>query len=338
MLRKCIGDPTRVVPTDDVQITEDLSYKEIPIAILDRQIGKLQNKEGSIAKDVDPVKESSKPGRSSVFAKRGAQAAALHLNKKPASSVEADITGGSTISSHAQPKQEASTASSKNYTFRKGPVILRGDRVKYVGSSSGFSLLQTPLRGPTYGYRGKVVLAFEENGSSKIGVRFDKSIPEGNDLGGLCDEDHGFLCAANLLRLDSSSTDEIDKLAINELFEVVSNENNVVAIASLTQSDNRKEKSHPGGLLFTKFGSNQTALLDLAFPEKTSAVAENRPTPALHSSVDIRPLNMDDFKYAHEQVCASVSSESSNMNELLQWNDLYGEGGSRKKTSLSYFM
>ena len=25
-------------------------------------------------------------------------------------------------------------------------------------------------------------------------------------------------------------------------------------------------QSHPGGLLFTKFGANQTALLDLAFP------------------------------------------------------------------------
>ncbi|KAL3359369.1 hypothetical protein AABB24_016104 [Solanum stoloniferum] len=201
------------------------------------------------------------------------------------------------LSSHAQPKQEASTASSKNYTFKKG------DRVKYVGSlTSGFSPLQAPLRGPTYGYRGKVVLAFEENGSSKIGVRFDRSIPEGNDLGGLCDEDHGFFCAADLLRLDSSSTDEIDKLAINELFEVASKESksgplvlfikdieksmvgnpeayaafkiklehlpeNVVAIASHAQSDSRKEKSHPGGLLFTKFGSNQTALLDLAFPD-----------------------------------------------------------------------
>lgn len=50
-------------------------------------------------------------------------------------------------------------------------------------------------RGPTYGSRGKVVLAFEENGSSKVGVRFDRSIPEGNDLGGVCEEDHGFFCA-----------------------------------------------------------------------------------------------------------------------------------------------
>jgi hypothetical protein len=38
------------------------------------------------------------------------------------------------------------------------------------------------------------MLAFEDNGSLKIGVRFDKQIPDGNDLGGLCEEDHGFFC------------------------------------------------------------------------------------------------------------------------------------------------
>ncbi|KAH7653175.1 hypothetical protein IHE45_19G064700 [Dioscorea alata] len=32
---------------------------------------------------------------------------------------------------------------------------------------------------------------------------------------------------------------------------------------------------------------------------------------------------MDDLKYAHKKLCASVSSESANMNELLQWNELY---------------
>ena len=26
-------------------------------------------------------------------------------------------------------------------------------------------------------------------------MRFDKSIPDGNDLGGLCEEDHGFFCS-----------------------------------------------------------------------------------------------------------------------------------------------
>ncbi|KAL0459676.1 UNVERIFIED_CONTAM: ATPase family AAA domain-containing protein 1 [Sesamum latifolium] len=79
-------------------------------------------------------------------------------------------------------------------------------------------------------------------------------------------------------------------------------------------------------------------ILEKEKKEKALALAENRQLPALHSSADVRPLSMDDFRYAHEQVCASVSSESQNMNELLQWNELYGEGGSRKKSSLSYFM
>ncbi|GAB4829873.1 hypothetical protein Ancab_019519 [Ancistrocladus abbreviatus] len=79
-------------------------------------------------------------------------------------------------------------------------------------------------------------------------------------------------------------------------------------------------------------------ILDKEKKERAIALAENKPLPALYSSADIRPLNMEDFKYAHEQVCASVSSESANANELLQWNELYGEGGSRKKRSLSYFM
>ncbi|XP_049414651.1 uncharacterized protein LOC125877384 [Solanum stenotomum] len=50
MLRKCIGDSSRITPTEDVQVTRDLTYKEVPIAILDRQVQRLRNKE------VDSVK------------------------------------------------------------------------------------------------------------------------------------------------------------------------------------------------------------------------------------------------------------------------------------------
>lgn len=264
---------------------------------------------GPVQKDLDSVKENPRPERPSVFAKRTTHVVALQ-QKKPASSVEADITGASTVSSQALPKQETSTATSKSYTFKKG------DRVKFVGSvPSGFSPLQAPLRGPAYGNRGKVLLPFEENGASKIGVRFDRSIPEGNDLGGLCEPDHGFYCAADLLRLDSSGSEDIERLAINELFEVASTESkssplivfmkeieksmvgnpeayaafksklenlpaNVVVIGSHTQMDSRKEKSQPGGLLFTKFGSNQTALLDLAFPDNFSRLHDrSKETP-----------------------------------------------------------
>ena len=63
--------------------------------------------QGTIQKDFDSVKESSRPERAIVFSTWAGQAA---------SSVEADITGGSNVSSQAQSKQE----SSKNYTFMKG--------------------------------------------------------------------------------------------------------------------------------------------------------------------------------------------------------------------------
>ncbi|KAL0408114.1 UNVERIFIED_CONTAM: Spastin [Sesamum radiatum] len=54
--------------------------------------------------------------------------------------------------------------------------------------------------------------------------------------------------------------------------------------------------------------------------------------------ITIRPLNMEDFKEAKKQVAASFAAEGSIMGELKQWNDLYGEGGSRKKEQLSYFL
>ncbi|KAM0919700.1 hypothetical protein ACQ4PT_008007 [Festuca glaucescens] len=79
-------------------------------------------------------------------------------------------------------------------------------------------------------------------------------------------------------------------------------------------------------------------ILEKEKKEKALAEAEKRPLPQSCSSNDVRALRISDFKHAHEQVCASVSSDSTNMNELIQWNDLYGDGGSRKKTTLSYFM
>ncbi|RVW54528.1 hypothetical protein CK203_071447 [Vitis vinifera] len=78
---------------------------------------------GSTPKDPDPVKENMRGERASIFAKRAAQAAVLQ-HKKPASSVEADITGASTVSSRALPKQETSTATSKNYIFKAGMLSL----------------------------------------------------------------------------------------------------------------------------------------------------------------------------------------------------------------------
>ncbi|KAG2586049.1 spastin-like isoform X2 [Panicum virgatum] len=55
-------------------------------------------------------------------------------------------------------------------------------------------------------------------------------------------------------------------------------------------------------------------------------------------TIILRPLNMTDLKEAKNQVAASFAAEGSIMSELRQWNELYGEGGSRKKEQLTYFL
>ncbi|KAJ6820766.1 uncharacterized protein M6B38_394045 [Iris pallida] len=54
--------------------------------------------------------------------------------------------------------------------------------------------------------------------------------------------------------------------------------------------------------------------------------------------ITLRPLNMEDMKQAKNQVAASFAAEGAVMSELRQWNELYGEGGSRKKQQLTYFL
>ncbi|XVF11543.1 hypothetical protein REPUB_Repub08aG0037000 [Reevesia pubescens] len=225
------------------------------------------------------------------------------LAKSSTPTIEAETTSPVaplTCGPESQPKTEAdimpsSSGSSKNQMFKIG------DRVKFMNSTSG-SLYPTasPSRGPSYGVRGKVVLRFADNPFSKIGVSFDKPIPDGVDVGNICEAGHGFFCNVSDLRLEG--TEDLDRLLINTLFEAVYSESrmspfilfmkdaekslagntdsfstfksrleklpdNVIVIGSHTHTDNRKEKSHPGGLLFTKFGGSQTALLDLAFPD-----------------------------------------------------------------------
>ncbi|XP_019264385.1 PREDICTED: uncharacterized protein LOC109242013 [Nicotiana attenuata] len=55
MLCKCIGDPSRVVSVDDVQVTKQLSSKKTPIAILDRQVRRLRTKDVTSMKDWSPI-------------------------------------------------------------------------------------------------------------------------------------------------------------------------------------------------------------------------------------------------------------------------------------------
>ena len=54
MLRKYVPHPSHVLQTQEIEVDKDLSYEEVLVAIVDRQIRKLRNKEmvmvkGSVA-------------------------------------------------------------------------------------------------------------------------------------------------------------------------------------------------------------------------------------------------------------------------------------------------
>ncbi|XP_070036401.1 uncharacterized protein [Nicotiana tomentosiformis] len=38
MLKKVVGDPSAIVPVETIEVNEELSYEEIPVSIIDRQV------------------------------------------------------------------------------------------------------------------------------------------------------------------------------------------------------------------------------------------------------------------------------------------------------------
>ena len=50
ILKKCMGDPSLIIPTEDIRIKDSLSYEEIPVHILDFQVCKFRTKEVSYIK------------------------------------------------------------------------------------------------------------------------------------------------------------------------------------------------------------------------------------------------------------------------------------------------
>ncbi|AQK82697.1 hypothetical protein ZEAMMB73_Zm00001d037038 [Zea mays] len=164
-------------------------------------------KDAESQKDVGKGDKSGDKGTAEKFAiyqKHRSSLADIVQFRRPAaptSSVNADIVGTSTLQSASLPKQESSTATSKSYTFREG------DRVRYVGPAQLSSLSQ------------------RKRNNQNMRLLIGNPIPDGNDLGGLCEEDHGFFCSAESLRPDFSAGEEVERLAMTELIEVISEEN-----------------------------------------------------------------------------------------------------------------
>ena len=50
MLRRYVSKPTHILPVQDVSVGEDINYREEPVAIVDRQVRRLRNKEIAMVK------------------------------------------------------------------------------------------------------------------------------------------------------------------------------------------------------------------------------------------------------------------------------------------------
>jgi SpoVK/Ycf46/Vps4 family AAA+-type ATPase len=209
------------------------------------------------------------------------------------------------------------------------------DRVKYMGPSSSLSGMSrhmhqsgdgsrsVPHRGPYAGYKGKVMMTFEDN-PRRVGVRFDKAIVGGVDLGGLCEENHGFFVDTSELKKENDTTeDRAENVALTALFEILTQSSRpiilyikdaektilnsyeryshfkkelgrinkmslpLLIIGNSIASDTRRDKGHGGGLLLSKGANHHTALLDLSFFDHISRIEER----AKESSKTTKVLN-----------------------------------------------
>ena len=52
----------------------------------------------------------------------------------------------------------------------------------------------------------------------------------------------------------------------------------------------------------------------------------------------IRKIQTQDFQDAMKNFSPSVSKDSSSINELREWNKMYGEGGDRSLRPVQYFL
>ncbi|KAI5417265.1 hypothetical protein KIW84_042037 [Lathyrus oleraceus] len=257
-------------------------------------LGGLSSKESELLKDGFNTEKSCSSGKQNSTITDIARTMDPSANEiETSTSSEAPTSNGLESQHNLDPdKIPSTTVTAKKCLFKLG------DRVEFSCPSSD-GLYEKSSRGPPNGSRGKIVLLFDDNPRSKIGVRFDELIHDGVDLGGECEVGRGFFCNVTDLRLENSGAAVLDKLLIDSLFEVVYSEsknapfilfmkdaeksivgkgcpfsfrdkldtlpNNVVVIGShiLTDNDNCKEKPHPAGLLVKQLGGSKAALLDL---------------------------------------------------------------------------
>eukprot|EP01117_Protostelium_nocturnum_P006947 TRINITY_DN2491_c0_g1_i2.p1 TRINITY_DN2491_c0_g1~~TRINITY_DN2491_c0_g1_i2.p1 ORF type:complete len:992 (-),score=351.68 TRINITY_DN2491_c0_g1_i2:46-3021(-) len=79
-------------------------------------------------------------------------------------------------------------------------------------------------------------------------------------------------------------------------------------------------------------------VLDQEKEAKKKEAAGSTTEPTANQQINLRQLRMKDFEKSVNEISASVSEDAASVSELRKWNEMYGEGGNRKKQSLPYFL
>eukprot|EP00850_Spirogloea_muscicola_P016115 SM000128S26248 [mRNA] locus=s128:334411:342290:+ [translate_table: standard] len=166
------------------------------------------------------------------------------LGPPVAAAAFAALPDAASTSSTSATSAVADAAGSSSGSVGSRRILKKGDRVKYVGASSSAGLavlnqgsppgvyfmsassgrlVDPATRGPSIGLKGRVLMVLEDN-PHKVGVRFDKPVYGGNNLVDLCEDGHGFFCNVNELRQEPSYGEDVERLIVDSLLEVLAAE------------------------------------------------------------------------------------------------------------------
>ncbi|KAJ1265716.1 hypothetical protein BS78_08G097300 [Paspalum vaginatum] len=132
---------------------------------------------------------------------------------------------------------------------------------------------------------------------------------------------------------DASNREKILRVILSK--ETLAPDVDLKSIANMTEGYSGSDLNN---LCTTAAQCPVSKIIEKEKKEKNLAIAEGRPEPLLYGAKDVLPLGMDDLKFAIGKVCASLPPDSVTMNRLVEWNNQFGDGGSRKKQTLSHYI
>ncbi|URE16016.1 hypothetical protein MUK42_01893 [Musa troglodytarum] len=113
-------------------------------------------------------------------------------------------------------------------------------------------------------------------------------------------------------------------------------ENRMKILRVLLSRENLEPDFRFNELAIATEGYSGSDLKATAYRPVEELLEEEKERGRSDTMISLRPLKLDDFIQAKSKVGASVAYDATSMNELRQWNDQYGEGGSRTRSPFGF--